>query len=399
MRAAKALLLATPAGAVWLPRGSMPCTPLRNAAKPGECYPAIGLGTGGYGANAGQDPECWWDICDNDTYSMAETAMLEWLDMGEDMRPTRLDDATSYYHHKASGRALNKTKVPRNQIYYVSKTGPTDPMGYDDILAQADSIRNVVGLDYVDMLLVHWPTGGQQGTMGMNVSSDPLCQTTKSTYDEKACRMSTWRGMVHLFETGFARAIGVSNYNTTHLREIVESGMPLPSATQLPFNPHRYKSHAEMAQLCQSLGIIITGYSPLGVTDLMRGSGSRGGHRWPESVGTASLLDEPAVTAIATKHSATAAQVLLAWSLQVGVTVNPRTNKVAHMQENKEAWRLQLDAQDMLALGSLKESTCDVDPNWYECSPTTTTCPAQCCTTPPCPADAQGNCCAGGGQF
>ena len=70
------------------------------------------------------------------------------------------------------------------------------PTGYNDTLAEAESIRTVAGLDYVDLLLVHWPTGGQQGTIAGNVSSDPLCNTTSAQYDEKECRLATWRAMV-----------------------------------------------------------------------------------------------------------------------------------------------------------------------------------------------------------
>jgi len=371
---------------------TMPSQLLKNAAKPGERYPVIGLGTGGYGATADQKPECWWDICDNG--SVAEAAILKWLELGG----RRIDDATSYYHHKATGRAMKKTKVPRNEIYYVSKVGPTDPLGYDDTLAEAESIRKVVGLDYVDMLLIHWPTGGQQGTIAANVSSDPLCNTTSPTYDEKACRLSTWRAMVHLFESGFARAIGLSNFNETHIREIVDSGMLLPSLMQIPYNPHRYKSHARMEQLCRSLGITVNGYSPFGVPDLAAGGGSRGGHTWPPSVGEKSLFDEPLLKDIATKHNASVPQVLIAWSLEVGVSVNPRTMSPLHMKENLKAWKLKLSSADVVAIGAMPESTCDIDPNWYECTPTRTNCPPQCCNKPPCTADAAGNCCAGGGQ-
>lgn len=376
------------------PYAWMPSVPLGNAAVTGARYPVIGLGTGGYGSPSAKEPECWWDICDDG--SIAEKAIGEWLDLGG----RRIDDATSYYHQKATGRALKATKVPREEIYYVSKTGPTDPLGYDDILKEAQSIRDVVGLEYVDALLVHWPTGGRkQGTMAANVSSDPLCQNNKPTYDEKGCRMSTWRGMVHLYNTGFARAIGVSNYNETHLMEIADAGMPLPSMNQIPYNPHRYKSHARMEQLCRALGIAVTGYSPFGVVDLARGGGgSRGGHSWPPSVGAATLLKEPAVLSVAAKHNASAAQVLIAWSLAVGVTVNPRTDKVEHMQDNLLAWQLNLTASDVVALSSLTEATCDVDPDWYECTPTATHCPPQCCDTPPCKTDSDGNCCAGGGQ-
>ena len=68
------------------------------------------------------------------------------------------------------------------------------------------------------------------------------------------------------------------------------------------------------------------------------------------------------------------------------------------MLENMEAWKLKLTPADMVTLGALYESTCDVDPYWYECTPTAKTCPPQCCDNAPCKTDSTGNCCAGGGQ-
>ena len=351
-----------------------------------------GADQNGYGAPGASAPECWWDICDNGI--VAEKAITAWLDLGG----RRIDDATSYYHPKATGRALNATSVPREEIYYVSKTGPSDPLGYDDVLAQAESIRTIVGLDYVDALLVHWPTGGQQGTIATNVSTDPACQTMNATYDEKQCRLNTWRAMVKLYESGFARAIGVSNYNRTHIEEIIEAGLPLPAINQIPYNPHRHRSHAEMEQLCKTLGILVNGYSPFGVLDLANASGSRGGHVWPPSVGAPSLLEEPIIVKIAAKHNATAAQVLSAWSVAVGIPVNPRTKNQSHMEENLAAWQVPLTAEDLFELSSLPESPCDIDPYWYQCTPTSTACPPQCCQTPPCKADSAGYCCAGANQ-
>merc|ERR1711924_166000 len=128
------------------------------------------------------------------------------------------------------------------------------------------------------------------------------------------------------------------------------------------------------------MGIALNGYSPFGVADLTDGSGSRGGHKWPKSVGTPSLLDEPSLKKIAQNHNATPAQVLIAWSLAVGVPVNPRTDKSEHMRENLDAAFLELTPTDIAILGQMPESTCDIDPLWYECTPTATTCPPQCCS-------------------
>eukprot|EP01065_Artemidia_motanka_P021086 TRINITY_DN2513_c0_g1_i1.p1 TRINITY_DN2513_c0_g1~~TRINITY_DN2513_c0_g1_i1.p1 ORF type:complete len:392 (+),score=112.40 TRINITY_DN2513_c0_g1_i1:68-1243(+) len=391
MAVGTALLAAAPALCL-AGAAPMPSFPLQNAADPGQRFPVVGLGTGGYGDKNGTNPECWWESCDGGV--LARDAIKNWLQLGG----RRIDDADSYFHQNATGAALRESGVERQDIYYLSKVGPSNPLGYSDIMDQSVRIQRETGTDYVDMLLIHWPTGGSQGTIQSLQSSDPLCNTTATTFDEKGCRISSWRALVTLWKNGFARAIGVSNYNVTHIREIADSGLPLPSVNQVPYNPHRYQSHAELEQLCRGMGIMINGYSPLGVPDLVQPGGSRGHHVFPKSVGAPSLLDEQVVKDIAAKWNATAAQVLIAWSVGIGVPVQPRTKNVQHMKENLAAATLQLDAADLVAVGALAEDTCDEDPHWYECAPTATHCPPQCCDTAPCKTDSMGNCCATGGQ-
>ena len=158
-------------------------------------------------------------------------------------------------------------------------------MGYSDTLAQAKEILVQTGLDYVDMLLIHYPKS-------VGSSSDPYCSTPSSMYNERECRLSTWRAMVELYHTGIARAIGVSNYQVAHIAEIASAGLQLPSINQLPYNPHRKRGQATVKQFCNAMGITLAGYSTL-----------YGGGALPPAVAPSSLLSNPVVSSIANTHN------------------------------------------------------------------------------------------------
>lgn len=124
------------------------------------------------------------------------------------------------------GIAMAQSGVARERIFLLSKTGNGLAMGYADTLAQVDALLAAGNVSYVDALLVHWPT-----STGKSV--EPACQQGTAVYDAKACRLATWRAYVDVFNAGKAWSIGVSNYNVTHLQEIKDAGMPLPSINQV----------------------------------------------------------------------------------------------------------------------------------------------------------------------
>jgi len=100
-------------------------------------------------------------------------------------------------------------------------------MGYADTLYQFDNLLQQMQTNYTDIVLNHWPTSPASPTV------DPLCDPKKATYDEKGCRLSTWRAYVEIWKSGKSLAIGVANYNTSHLQEIIDAGMPLPAVNQV----------------------------------------------------------------------------------------------------------------------------------------------------------------------
>ena len=100
---------------------------------------------------------------------------------------------------------------------------------------------------------------------------DPLCDPEKrATYDAKGCRLSTWRAYVEIFNNGTAKSIGVANYNTSHLQEIIDAGMPLPSVNQVPYHLYNAAAQAELLAFCTAHKIVVLSYSPLGIPDCKR---------------------------------------------------------------------------------------------------------------------------------
>lgn len=189
-------------------------------------------------------------------------------------------------------------------------------------------------------------------------SKDPFCNTTSPKFDRTQCRLSTWRALIKLFDEGEVRAIGVSNYNETHLQEIIDAGLPLPALTQNPFHLYRSISQESYITFCRTHNITFLGYSPLGVPDW---------HKFPPPM-HANQLEHPLIVSLAKKYGASPAQVLLNWQLQLGIPVNPRSQNIEHMKENLSFNSFTLTAAEVNTLDGQPQDWCSVDPV-YECAP------------------------------
>lgn len=322
----------------------------------GVVMPAIGLGTGGYGSNPAVGyngyPECWQDSAGCGAF--AKKAVSQWLALGG----RRIDSANSYANLASVGAAMAESGVARGDIFLLTKVGPGFPLGYQDAMDQWAAIQSTMNITYADLLLIHWPT--DDGIKGN--STDPACNAGSGQYDPRACRISTWKALVAIWQAGGARAIGVSNYNSTHLQEIVDAGLPLPAVNQCPFNLYRSTTQEDTIQFCKAHGILFHGYSPLGALDF---------HSFPAGTPglAASQLSDPNVVRIAKRHGVTPAQVLLNWQWQLGVPTNPRTMNATHMADNLKAFDFVLGSAEVATLSAAAQDTCAVDPTWYECAP------------------------------
>jgi len=337
---------------------AVPSVTLYNAAADGQTMPYVGLGTGGYNSDPtigyNNYPECW--DADSGCGAWVIEAVTKWL--SDDVGGRRLDLADSYHNDKVVGQALAQANVNRSELFILEKVGPSLPLGYNDTLKQFAQILSDLQTDYVDMLLIHWPVQNpSQGNVSNNEteSSDPLCNQQLDSYDPKACRLSTWKAMVELYESGAAKAIGVSNYNISHLEEIAEAGMPLPSLNQCPFHLYHSVVQIDLLIYCQKNNIQFLGYSPLGVPDW---------HKFTPPPATE--LQDPIVLSLAAKYDVTPAQVLLNFQWQLGVPVNPRSMNATHMKENLNYFDFELAEEDVTDLLQSHQITCAED-SWYEC--------------------------------
>ena len=323
----------------------VPTVTLMNAAAPGTKMPVVGIGTGGYMFEPRTGPGEIW------TEDVAEKAVEQWLKLGG----RRIDASLNYRNEPGVGRAIKASRVPREEIFIVSKVGSEGPfanmpggaLGYNDTLIQVQPILDSLQSDYVDLLLIHWP--GPPGN-----STDPACQGNPPTW--RACRQSTWKAMEEIFKSGKAKAIGVSNFEKNHLEDIIAMNSTLPALNQVEFHPYWHEE--DLLAFCKMYNITYNGYSPLGCPDWAPSS-----HHWNHT-----LLEEPTVTSIAKAHNCSPAQVVLRWEWQQGVVTNPRTVNPDHMKENLNYFDFVLSDDEMKKISSItpppKPKVCP-DPHQY----------------------------------
>jgi diketogulonate reductase-like aldo/keto reductase len=185
----------------------------------------------------------------------------------------------------------------------------------------ADTLDDL-GLGYVDLLLVHWP-----GVFGQHSSGDP-------DFPRKA-RASIWRTFCEFADKGAARAIGVSNFTITHLRQLMDD-VPeperWPAVNQVEIHP--YCRDPELERFCREQGIVVTAYAPFA-------SGAFG------------LLQDPMLVAIGQAHGKTPGQIVLRWHVQSGRTALPKTSKERRMAENRDIYDFALSEEEMQAIDAL----------------------------------------------
>lgn len=217
-----------------------------------------------------------------------------------------IDTARVYRNEHDVGAAIRVSGIPRDQVFVTTKLW-NDDQGYDSALRALDKSLERLGLDYVDLYLIHWPVAGQ--------------------------RRDSWRALEKAFADGKARAIGVSNYLVPHLEELFTYAKTLPHANQIELSP--FLQRRETRALCAKHKIVVEAYSPL----------TRG-----------EKLADPTVTKIAKAVSRTPAQVLLRWGIQQGAVVLPKSVHRERIAENAAVFDFTLSADQMRELDGLEEN-------------------------------------------
>ena len=216
-----------------------------------------------------------------------------------------VDTARAYANEKDVGAAIRESGIDRSQLFVTTKLWNTDH-GYGRAIRALDKSLEFLGLEQVDLYLVHWPV--------------------------EELRRETWRAMEQILADGKARAIGVSNYTARHLDELLAQAKVPPSVNQVEFHP--FLNQRALLAYCRLHAIQLEAYGPL-----VRGQ----------------RMDHPVLKRIAASHHRTGAQVLLRWGLQHGLVVIPKSVHAERIRENSDLYGFALDAEDMDALDGLDE--------------------------------------------
>lgn len=217
-----------------------------------------------------------------------------------------IDTAAAYRNEEGVGRAIAASGLPRGEIFVTTKVWNSDH-GYGEALRAFDRSARRLGLDTVDLYLIHWPV--------------PIVDR----YAE------TWRALEKLAADGRVRAIGVSNFKPEHLRRLLAETGTVPAVNQVELHPHLPQT--ELRALHAEHGIATEAWSPLA---------------------QGQVLPDPTVTRLAERHGVTPAQVVLRWHLQLGNIVIPKSATPERIRENFDVFGFELSANDLAAIAELE---------------------------------------------
>lgn len=259
--------------------------------------PVLGLGVG--------------ELSDSETERAVATA----LEAGYRL----IDTAAAYGNEAAVGRAVTASGIPRSEIHVTTKLA-TAEQGFQSAQDAVRASLERLGLDYVDLYLIHWPAG------------DP------DKY------VNSWGGMMKAKQDGVTRSIGVCNFSAEDLSNVIDLSFFTPAINQIELHP--LLNQADLRAVNADHNVVTEAYSPLGVGNLV-------GHA--------------AVTAIAAAHDKTPAQVLIRWSLQLGNVVIPRSANPERIVENINVFDFELTDDEMATLNGLDDGTrFRPDPQTYD---------------------------------
>lgn len=218
-----------------------------------------------------------------------------------------VDTAAVYGNEEGVGQAIRESEVPRKEVFVTTKVWNTD-QGYDATLRAMDASLKRLGMEYVDLYLIHWPVPAQDRFL------------------------ETWRALERLRADGKARSIGVSNFKIPHLERLLNASEVVPSVNQIELHP--YLQQRDLREFHAKHGIATESWSPL----------AKG-----------QILGDPVLGQIAAKHGKSPAQVVIRWHLDSGLIVIPKSATPSRLPENLAVMDFALDADDMARLAALDQ--------------------------------------------
>lgn len=217
-----------------------------------------------------------------------------------------IDTAAIYENEEGVGQAIRECGVPREELFITSKVWNTE-QGYDTTLKAFEDSLNRLGLEYLDLYLIHWPG--------------------KDKY------LETWRALEKLYKDGKVKSIGVSNFHVHHLENLLANSEVKPVVNQIELHP--LLTQVEIRDYCAKHEIKVESWSPLG-----RGN----------------LLEEPTINHIAKKHGKSPAQVLIRWHLQHDLVVIPKSITPSRIKENAQVFDFSLSLNEMNQIDALNKN-------------------------------------------
>jgi diketogulonate reductase-like aldo/keto reductase len=249
--------------------------------------PVIGLGVG--------------ELSDSET----EEAVSAALEAGYRL----IDTAAAYGNEAAVGRAVAASGVPREELFITTKLA-TEAQGFQSSQDALAASLDRLGLDYVDLYLIHWPAG------------------------ESGKYIDSWGGLIALQGGGKTRSIGVANFHEEHLSNIIDLSFVTPVVNQIELHP--LLNQAALRAVNAGRGVVTEAYGPLGV---------------------GRLLEHPTIVSVAEAHGKTPAQVLIRWSIQLGNVVIPRSSSTERVKSNLEVFDFELTDDEMATINRLDDGT------------------------------------------
>ncbi|BFI98389.1 aldo/keto reductase [Priestia sp. Y58] len=217
-----------------------------------------------------------------------------------------IDTAKIYENEEGVGQAIKESGVSREELFVTSKVWNAD-QGYDTTIQAFETSLNKLGLEYLDLYLIHWPVEGKY--------------------------KDTWKALEKLYKDGKIRAIGVSNFQVHHLEDLIADAEVKPMVNQIEFHP--LLTQTEVREYCKKQEIQVEAWSPLAQGE---------------------LLDNEVLTQIAEKHGKSTAQVILRWDLQNEVVTIPKSTKEHRIIQNADVFDFELNAEEVEKINALNQN-------------------------------------------